>query len=283
MKHDSVLCLRVAIHLADITGRGPLVEPYVADAPERTIGAPQGQKFVDLIAPTSDGGAIALEHTIIESYEAQLADFRQIEAILLPLEEQLAGRLPTDRTYHLAVGVGAVRDSALVPAEVQAAVAAWIAETAPSLPAGEPRVAPRHLAHGELPTVPVQVSLYAWPPAGLSGVGGQLKLRGFVGDAETMAAMRVARLARALKDKLPKLLAQAPSQTVLVLEDQDVATSNISDVFLALQTAAEGLKLCDVIVVVETWLPESIGFVVYSNGIWFEDFNSRQFPLPVVE
>ncbi len=109
MKPDSELCLRVAAQLAIRGGHGPVVEFSCPDDPANTRTARPGEKFIDLIATADDGTVLALEHTTIESYGQQLHEARQIEALLVPLEVLLAGRLPSDRSYRLAVGIGARR------------------------------------------------------------------------------------------------------------------------------------------------------------------------------
>ena len=278
MKPDSDLCLRVATYLATVKGVGPLEDPFAADDPDLTRGAPQGQKFVDLIAPTADDGRFAIEHTKIESYAGQLTDAEQMERLLEPLEHDLAGLLPTDRTYRLAAGLGAVADKMLEPDLVRAALTPWIIEKAQTLIAGSPASAPRHQVIGTLDELPVEVTLSAWPPGDRGGA--LLVLRSLPSDADQMMDLRVARMSKALRTKLPKLLDQAPARTVLVLEDPDMATSNISEVWIALRRAAQGLQLCDTIFVVETWLQEPSAVVVYDDGTWLEDFNQHRFPLP---
>ena len=44
MKPDSDLCLRVATYLATVKGVGPLEDPFAADDPDLTRGAPQGRQ-----------------------------------------------------------------------------------------------------------------------------------------------------------------------------------------------------------------------------------------------
>ncbi len=201
-----------------------------------------------------------------------------MERLLLPLEYELVGLLPTDRTYRLAAGLGAVADKLLKPDLVRAALRPWIIVKARSLIAGTPASAPRHQVIGTLDELPVEVTLSAWHPGHR---GGQLLvLRSRPGDADQMMDLRVERVGKALRTKLPKLLDQAPARTVLVLEDPDMATSNMSEVWIALRRAARGLPLCDTIVIVETWLPEPSAVVVYDDGTWLEDFNQHRIALP---
>jgi hypothetical protein len=282
VKPDSELCLKVATQLAALGGHTRIVNIWCPDDPMNTQGAQPGEKFIDLVTTAANGTVIALEHTTIESYSEQLHEARQIEALLLPLEDQLKGRLPSDRTYRLAVGVGAVADPTLDPSQVQSGLTPWIVETAPTLPAGSPQLAPRHQADGQPPLVPVEVVLSAWPPS-TTGNGGQLRIWRFGdSDASSMLERRIARLRVALTKKLPKLLAHAPARTVLVLEDVDHAMSNVSDVWVALRRAADGVALSDTIVVVETAVAPHTGTIVYDAGRWLPDFSTHRFELPLL-
>ena len=165
---------------------------------------------------------------------------------------------------------------------MQSSVAAWVETTAPALPAGRPQVAPGHFATAEPPEVEVAVSLYAWPAKQPPG-GGHLSVMRFGDDLDTMMRHRVARLQWALTGKLPKLLEHADSRTVLVLEDADLAMSNISDVWVALQAASDGLILCETIVVAESevlGVPAHSAVIVLDDGEWLGDFNKNRFALP---
>lgn len=71
---------------------GGLATYMEEDSATRTAGAPAGTKFVDLTAVSDDGATMVVEHTMIESYEQQLHEARQIE-VLLPLEDRFAGEL----------------------------------------------------------------------------------------------------------------------------------------------------------------------------------------------
>ena len=110
-------------------------------------------------------GVSQSEHTKIESYAGQLTDAEQMERHLIPLEAELAGLLPQDRTYRLAVGLGFVADKMLEPDLVRAALRPWIIEKAPTLIAGTPASAPRHQVIGRQDELPVEVTLSAWPLA----------------------------------------------------------------------------------------------------------------------
>ncbi len=176
-----------------------------------------------------------------------------------------------------------VADPALDADAVQAALVPWILETAPTLPRGSPSVAPRHQAQGEPPHLPVAVTISAWPPL-TDGDAGRLRVLRF-GDSDTtmMLERRVSRLRIALTTKLPKLLKHKPARTVLVLEDVDLAMSNVSDVWVALQRAALDFELCDTIVVADTAIAPFTGTVVYDEGRWLPDFSNHRFALPATD
>ena len=281
MKRDSAIALRVATQLACRARNGAISLYYADDDPERVRAKAKGTKSVDLIATAEDGSVFALEHTKIESYAGLLTDFEQMEAILIALEAELAGRLPADRRFELAAGMGAVADRSLDPEAVRCALVPWIIENAPCLAAGSPSTAPHHQIAGGPEALPVEVTLSAWPP---SPEGGTLTvLRTTLGDADRMMALRVDRLRKALSTKLPKLIEHAPARTVLVLEDQDMATSNISLVWTALLQASNAAMPCDTVVVVETWLDPPTGTIVYDNGVWLDRFSENTFVLPAVD
>lgn len=269
LKPDSQLCLRVAEALAQRNGVAPLTDWDEPDNHANTAGAPQGKKFIDLVARCADGSKLALEHTIIESYELQLHEHRQIEQLLSPLTEQLAGELPHDRSYNLSIGIGAAADESLEPDDVHRRVSEWVRRIAPDLPLGNPMTAPNHFIEGGPPDLPFPVKLYAWPPKICRGGGGlSIGIGISESDAEHAEARR-ARFERALSAKLPKLLEHAPAQTVLVLEDRDISMSNAWVAREAAQTASVGLDLSDAIVLVE---PTGLSAVVlYEDGKWAND------------
>lgn len=60
---------------------------------------------------------------------------------------------------------------------------------------------------------------------------------------------------------------------MLVLEDVDVATSNLSEIRRALRIAASARQLCDTIVVAETGGGAASAVVVYDNGSWVERYD----------
>ena len=274
LKADSSQCLKVACLLARIDGRGEITSCWCPDDfPQRNV------QTIDLEATAADGTTIALEHTKIESYEDQFHEAEQVEILLRPLIETFAGRLPSDRRYCLDVAPGAVADRSLDPDLVLRSVGGWVATHAETLPPGSPDVAPRHFLSGGPPDLPIQVVLSAWRPQPPAGPGGSLTVGGLMGDPEVMELRRVLRLQRALSKKLPKLMAHPASHRVLVLEDLDMATSNISDVWVALQAAAGDMTLCDRIVVVETWLESPPVTVVYEDGTWLPDFQQNCYAL----
>ncbi len=275
LKPDSAMCLAVARAIAARDGLGTIESFDCPDHHTNTAGAPQGKKFVDLVASTSEAHELALEHTVVESHEGQMHEGRQIVKLLIPLKDSLSGQLPDDRTYTLMVGKGAVADRDLDPDDVQSAVGKWVAEAAPRLPAGGPGVAPSHCADAGPPDLPVPVRLYAWPPDRAAGGGHLTVSRGVAESDEEQARARAERFSRALDAKLPKLLEQRSARTILVLEDRDIAASNLWLAREAARTAADGRELPDTIVVVESFNGcVDYATVICDQGEWLDDLHA---------
>ncbi|WP_040491062.1 hypothetical protein [Ilumatobacter nonamiensis] len=278
LKADSQLCLRVAEALAIRDGLAPLSNWDDPDDPLNTAGAPQGQKFIDLVATCADGCMLALEHTTIESYEQQLHEHRQIEKLLTPLTGQLAGELPHDRSYNLLIGIGAVADESLEPDDVHRRVGEWVRHVAPDLLPGSAATAPNHFVEGGPPDLPFPIKLYAWPPKTSPG-GGSLSIGVGISESDAeQAEARRTRFERALRAKLPKLLEHASARTVLVLEDRDISMSNAWVAREAAREASVGLALSDVIVLVEP-LGAASAVVLYEDRNWTEDLSARRLTL----
>jgi hypothetical protein len=202
LKADSEMCLRIARRLSVRGGHGQLTSHDVADSPQRTAGAPRSTKFVDLSTVSEDDWRMALEHTTIESYELQLHEARQIESLLLPLEDRLAGQLPDGSRFELMVGYGAVFDRDLEADAVLTSVEAWVRAVAPTLENRSGLTTPHHFARAEPPEVAVAVALYRWP-SDAPALARRLRIRrSQAADRDAQFERRVRRLRRALDEKL---------------------------------------------------------------------------------
>ena len=270
MKPDSLICLRVARQLSVRGGHGELASHIIEDSPERTAGAPEGTKFVDLSTVSEDGLEMALEHTIIESYELQLHEARQIESLLLPLEDRLADELPAGSCFQLAVGHGAVFDRDLDRDDVLRSVESWVRSAAPTLKDGSPSTAPAHFVSAGPPDIAVELTLYRWSTDTPARESRLQVIRSRADDVEVQFDRRVRRLERALDDKLVKFERYEASKSVLVLEDRDVATSNLHEVVSALKVAATGRMMCDTIVLAETGVGADSATIVFNDGEWLD-------------
>ena len=270
MKADSEMCLRVARHLSARSGHGEVVCHIIEDAPERTVGSPPGAKFVDLSTVSADESGMALEHTIIESYAQQLHEARQIEALLRPLEERLAGQLPDGSYFELMVGYGAVFDPTLDADVVLASVEPWVRAVAPTLKNGSGWTAPHHYESSGPPETAVELSLYRWATDAPEKMRRLYVGRSQADDREAQYQRRVQRLAKALDDKLLKFERYSGLRSVLVLEDVDISTPNLPEVVSALKVAATGRTLCDTIVVAQTGFGADTATVVFEGGTWVE-------------
>ncbi len=165
-----------------------------------------------------------LEHTLIESFHKQIDYGEQFLKLLLPLEDELSGKLPIPGHYVLSVVPGALA-GIRKPDRVRAALKKWVLENAPSLPLVVP--ATNHIR--EVPTdVGFEVILRRY-----QGSDGKFEVVNRVQD--DLEEHRRTRMRRALDEKCPKLSeARGESRnSVLVLESKDIALAN----FPAINTA----------------------------------------------
>lgn len=80
----------------------------------------------------------ALEHTGIEPFPHHMQMEGEADRLYRPIEMMLAGKLPPNDTFELGIPVGALQGLKKKElAQIQAALAAWVETTAPTL-----RVAP---------------------------------------------------------------------------------------------------------------------------------------------
>ena len=96
-------------------------------------------------------------------------------------------------------------------------------------------------------------------------------IRSRADDVDVQFDRRVRRLERALGDKLVKFERYEAFKSVLVLEDCDVATSNLHEVVSALKVAATGRMMCDTIVLAETGADAVSATIVFNDGEWLDD------------
>ena len=173
--------------------------------------------------------------------------------------------------YMLGVRPGAL---AAVPfgarSRVEPTLAAWVREHLHDVPWPH-RPGTPILLGGSDPTIPFEWALWRVLPdsVGLVGPYARLIQISYLRPL-ALEAMRTERLTRALDYKLPKLLA-APDgcrRSVLVLEERDTALSSPMDVSRALELAAAGRDLPDVIYLLNTRMGDPLLCVIWEHGQW---------------
>ena len=181
----------------------------------------------------------AVEHTLIESFEGQLANLAKIERLLVPVKNMLAGRLPG--RFALAVRE---TDTSTARANFAAAhqeIARLVLEAASGLNVGD-TVTLRSQA------LPFELRLHLR----FKEDSRLILYTDIEGNAEEL---RLERVRRALDDKCPKLATWARDgrTSILILEADDIQHSNVAVVYKALALAlAERNDPPDVVVLVET-------------------------------
>jgi hypothetical protein len=220
-------------------------EPYevlaVPDEEERVLPA------VDLLVQGRGDRLLVVEHTIVESFADRIRDDVLVSDFAAQVESALAGRLPNPGHYRV------VLDPVSLPSrrglgDLVTAVCDWVGSDAPSLEVGSPHSAPRHIREEVLASSDLKVRLERWP-----GRDGQVFV--FRSVPEDLEEMRRERVDIALEAKCPKLAdARADaSESILVLESNDLALGNYSDIAAAVVAGlTDRTDTPDVVCLVET-------------------------------
>jgi len=181
----------------------------------------------------------AVEHTLIESFEGQVANFAKIERLLVPVKQMLAGRLPG--RFALAVRETDTSAARVDFAAAHQEITRLVLEAASGLRVGD-TVSLRSQA------LPFELRLHLR----FKEDSRLVLYTDIEGDAEEL---RLERVRRALDAKCPKLATWAHDgrRSILILEANDMQHSNVSVVYQALAPAlSERDDSPDIVVLVET-------------------------------
>ena len=206
----------------------------------------------------------AIEHTLIEPFEAAIQTGRHFVELSKPIVEKLDGTMPGAGTYRLYFPEnptdGRHRRTHVALREK---IIAWVREAAAKLAAASPERGPRPFHFDcSLETVidglPLKLQRYAdWSESGRHD-GRLFHYRLLDGDGD-VEPRRLSRIERALDDKFPKLKACAAlgDVTVLILEWSDFVLSNEIVIAEALKAALAGQAFCpDYIFIAGTGIEE---------------------------
>ena len=224
----------------------PFHEGMALDAVLRRIESRDGVRRSEVIDPEAAKEAIpidlacrfgdqpvALEHTGIEAFPGQIRLGKETARLLDPIAERFNALAAPGECIQLMVPIDAtsVLKTRDVP-HVQTALAAWIEQTAPTLPASR---YPRHLlpiVDVTPPGVPFAVSLHRFNDCGaMTGRFWYVRVTGPVeeGRAERLALVRDKKFG-----KLASWREKTGARTILVLEDADISLTNeqlVADTF----------------------------------------------------
>lgn len=240
----------------------------VPDEIERQLPA------VDLLVEDAKGHKLVIEHTIVESFSGRIFEDTMFAELAKCLEDRLTGRLPVPGHYRVTLEPGGLRRRDSLEA-VCADVVEWAESQASSLALGSPLTAPDHIATGVLAPWGLKVRLGRWPRHD----GRVVAMRATPSDLEEMRADRVT---KALAAKCPKLkrAAEGGRTSILVLESDDLALGNYSDVANATASGLGGRPdQPDVVVLVETEIDADV-WLIKEHGSVFPDITAPG-PLPL--
>ena len=194
---------------------------------------------------------VAVEHTSIDSVPHQRRDDKRFMALLGPLKNEIADRLPTPGHYQLVIPINAI-STRTNWVDIRLRIGEWCLKVAPDLKIGNPSTAatPRHFIRETPQGVPFEVTLYRWP-----GRDRQFKIAR-VCPAD-LANQRKEVIYQALVSRGAKVARYGNGgfRTILILESNDIALANVSDIGQSFTNTMEGVdstKLPDEVYLIET-------------------------------
>lgn len=222
-----------------------------------------------------------MEHTVIESYPAQIAERKALQA-MFPLGGPEIAELAHAPQYRVIVRVDEILavprgDRSLVGP----AVARWVRDALPLVP--WPHVPGRPtFVRSRIDRPNLEVSLERWvADIGFVGPLAHVVPVGFWRPSD-LEDRRGTRLEVALRRKVPKLLAADDSaRTILVLEDRDMHMSAPAFVSRALGRI-DAVELPDVIYLLNVTAGDPLLTPIYASRRWWHDDNHSllTFPAP---
>jgi hypothetical protein len=250
---------------AELRGAGPVGAPLVPDALNRN------KKAVDLLVRGIDG-AVAVEHTTIESWPRQI----EARARLMELFDQggvLIGDV-ADAGHYIAVldPVGLLeipyRERPTVAPEMEA----WIRSALPSVPWPH-QIGVDHWVEDTLATTGLRVGLHRFTDSmRLVGPWARLvQVRWWI--PAKLLNHRARRLAETVEGRFPKLLAAGPvgTRSVLVLEEVDIYSSAPFYVSEALQLAVGDRPVPDAIYLFDAVHGNPVATPIWNGQRWWHE------------
>jgi hypothetical protein len=165
----------------------------------------------------------ALEHTSIEPFDGFIEINNEADRLFEPLHQSLTVALDPSSAFELTIQLHALRGRRMNDVKKRHdALRQWVLDTAPTIPKrpyGDLRC-----GQADATVIDMPVTLRRWDSMGLPGY---FMIRHSVPKIEES---RAARIARARDKKLPKLdvwRRDANARTVLVLEENDIQTTNV--------------------------------------------------------
>ena len=264
LNRDQLIALMVAERDAELHGRGAVRPIEWPDAKNRLAKAVEFRGVDDV-------DEIVVEHTRIESYDSQIEDRMAVSKIFPKFGPEISHRWEAGYMM-LSVAPGEMaRVGYRDRKRVADLLTEWVASKIDEVPPPH-RPGLNGLVWGEHPEVPFRWALWqalSFDAAGLIGPNARFVQVSFAKPAN-LEEMRVARLRRALDEKVPKLLEAAGSscRSILVIEDRDTVFSAPAFVSRALEMASDGRPLPDVIYLLDTGRGNPHMLAVYDAGVW---------------
>jgi len=214
---------------------------------------------------------VAVEHTSIDSIPFQRRDNSRFMKLLGPVEKELSDKLPTPGHYQLITDMD-VMPTGINWNEVRARITEWCLKVAPRLEIGSPSTAPKHFVKEKPQGVPFELALYRWP-----GRDGQCRIARF--SPEDLEEKRTEVILQSLRTRGAKVAGYRNDtlRTILILESNDIALGNASDIGKAFVTAVH--KIEPALLPDEVYLAETEGEPYYFHCL---KINNTLFPDAII-
>lgn len=265
LRRDQFAALMVAERDAALRDQVPAEVVRWPDVEDREHPA------IELIA-RDRRGLVAVEHTIIESYPAQIAEQQALQEMFSWGGPEIA-ELPHAAQYRLLVHVD---DLLAIPRRdrrlAEPTVAKWVRDVLPEVP--WPHIPGRPtFVRSRIDNPSIELSLQRWvADIGFIGPLARVIPISFWRPAD-LEERRSTRLEVAVRAKVPKLLAAATdARTILVLEDRDMYMSAPAFVSRAL-ARIQGADLPDVIYLLNVTAGDPLLTPIYTSGQWWHERN----------
>ncbi len=264
LKRDQLLALMVAEHDAIHRGVGPFEPELCPDEVQRNRPA------VDLVGRDQAGTVVAVEHTIVESYDHQIMDIRVAKEMFPFGGPEIDGYVDAG-SFRLFIPAGELASiEQSERARAAESIEAWVRDALDESPCPASN-SPQECRRGTPTGVSFEVSLIR--------MAGHFQFHELTAQvvmieprpSDGIDRRREERISRSLRNKCPKLLKEAgDGRSILVLEDRDLRYSSPASLVSCLRTVCAGIDLPDLVALLDVTAGNPLVWRIFDDGNWAE-------------